>query len=262
MCLLLQLMTKTLGKFKKKNFFKGLGNGSQTPQIQSWLFPHPVCSRYLVLLTLPPNSAYVDCVLVSPAAAFLRWTEDQSSCSSAVLWLPSCCLHSQSEHLKCGSNHIISLLLTLQSQSYCFWHRETELRNTIYNVAIAQLLPPSPSFTIFYLFWPHCLLIFSVQPSAKEHDFTILFSSHLVIIVRCHFLGKAFTGHPNQASFTHLNISKPLVFILFCTFILFHIYSYDYWINIRVCHWILFSQWGGNVFCSIFSIQCLYHNAW
>lgn len=68
-----------------------------------------------------------------------------------VLWLLSCLLYTagQSEHLKCRSNRIIPLLLTLQSHSIAFGI-EAKLLNIIYN--FTHSLAPASTHTLLLFF--------------------------------------------------------------------------------------------------------------
>lgn len=68
-----------------------------------------------------------------------------------VLWFLSCLLYTagQSEHLKCRSNHIIPLLLTLQSHSIAFGIK-AKLLHIIYN--LTHRLAPTSAHTLVTIF--------------------------------------------------------------------------------------------------------------
>lgn len=97
------------------------------------LFLRFICSHYLVLLIFLLN-IYIDCVCVSPAVTLLVCTEKQSNCTSACPLGPllSSLHSSQSEDLKCISNRIISLLLTLQNHPIALGIK-AKLLNVIYS---------------------------------------------------------------------------------------------------------------------------------
>lgn len=143
------------------------------------LFLHSMYSHYLVLLIFLLNR-YVDYVCVSLAATLLVWTEKQSNCTSACPLGPllSSLHSSQSEDLKCISNHIISLLLTLQNHPIALGIK-AELLNVIYSTGQPGSYLDHP-LLLHSLFQPHCHLVFSMLPSAIEahlqHSF--LFFSH------------------------------------------------------------------------------------